>query len=67
MDVLDLGGISLVILDIAVRWRQELEKMSLADLYFLRDYGTFIQSENKYVRKMGEMVLNRINEIKQTA
>lgn len=55
------------IVDVAIRWKQELEEMNLTDLYFLRDYGTFMQSENKHLRKMGEMVLNRINEIKQTA
>ncbi|MEG0258703.1 MAG: hypothetical protein RR595_08580 [Lysinibacillus sp.] len=55
------------ILDVAVRWKSELEDMSLADLYFLRDYGTFMQSENRYVRKMGKMILERIELIEKVA
>ncbi|WP_431030128.1 hypothetical protein [Lysinibacillus sp. LZ02] len=55
------------VFDVAIRWRQELEEMNLVDLYFLRDYGTFMQSDDKYVRKMGEMILDRIKEIKKSA
>ncbi|MGN7478949.1 hypothetical protein ACTHOQ_13960 [Solibacillus silvestris] len=55
------------IMDVAIRWKQELEEMSLTDLYFLRDYSTFVQSENKYVRKMGEMILERIDIIEKVA
>lgn len=55
------------VIDVAVRWRAELEEMNLDQLYFLKNHSNFLQSENKYVRELGKMVLERIEVIERVA
>lgn len=55
------------VIDVALRWNAELEEMNLDQLYYLKNCGAFLQSENKYVREMGKMVLERIEVIERVA
>lgn len=51
------------VIDIAIRWRQELEELKLSQLYYL--LGGFELSDDMYIQKITKMIVERIEELEK--
>lgn len=51
------------VIDIAIRWRQELEELKLYQLYYL--LGGFELSDDMYIQKITKMIVERIEELEK--